>query len=261
MNPDYWRRAHAETGDDLAVVNYPTFPPAFNRLVDRIFARPVMEAVSTLTPGRALEVGCGRGRWLRRLRALGWRTHGLDIAPAGRPGAIAEAARLPVQSASVDLALAITVLQHVERQEEALADLVRIVRPGGAVLLVEVLDRPGIRWQAHVRPRAAAWWRERIEAAGFRILREEPVEYLPILRWLERRASRRAEVMAPAPPASGPAPPASGPTPVPAGPRGISTGRYAAGTALAWASALLEPLGPVLTPGGASHRLWLARRE
>lgn len=243
MNPDYWRRIHAATGDDLAVVNYPSFPPAFNRLVDRIFTRPVIGAVATLPPGVALEVGCGRGRWLRRLRGLGWTTHGVDIAPSGRPGAVAEASRLPVRGGTVDLVLAITVLQHVDAQAEALGEMIRAVKPGGSLLLVEVLDRPGVRWQAHVRPRSAAWWRERIEGGGMRIVREDPVEYLPLLRLLERRAMRG---------------PAEGTDPAPS-PR-LSPARYAAGTALAWASALLEPLGPVVTPGGASHRLWLARK-
>ncbi len=266
MNADYWRALHASTPDDLAAVNYPSFPPAFNRLVDRIFARPILEAVSTLKPAVALEIGCGRGRWLRRLRSLGWRAHGLDIAPAGRPGALAEAPRLPVRAASVDLALAVTVLQHVDAQAESLSEMARVVRPGGSLLLVELIDRPGVAWQAHVRPQAPAWWRERIEEQGFRITREEPIEYLPLLRILEARTRRRST--APTSEASvgvsvaarmgSPAGTESGAFP-PTGAR-IGKVRYAAGTAMAWASALLEPLAPFLVPGGASHRLWLAQR-
>ena len=45
--------------------------------------------------------------------------------------------RLPLADGSVDLALAILVLHHVPAPDEALAEMARILRPGGRMLIVE----------------------------------------------------------------------------------------------------------------------------
>ncbi len=61
---------------------------------------------------------------------------------------------LPIKKASVDLALAVLVLHHVPIPKGAVAEMQRIVRPGGRVLIVEqsthssqqFLDRMQDRW-------------------------------------------------------------------------------------------------------------------
>ncbi len=50
---------------------------------------------------------------------------------------LGELAELPLESASCDLAIAILVIHHVQSPEAALAELHRVVRPGGRVLIVE----------------------------------------------------------------------------------------------------------------------------
>ncbi len=242
---EYWQRVHAATEDDLAAVNYPALPRAFNRLVDRIFSQAFEEAVSSLVPGRVLEVGCGRARWLRRLEARGWRTCGLDIAPASRADALASALRLPVANESFELAMAITVLQHIADQKIALGELIRVTKSGGRILLIELLDKPGISWQQHVMPRSYSWWLAQFRDAGLIIEQEQPVEYLPLLRFIERIRSGRAVTD-------------SGGSPLK--PASSSALKSSLWNLITLVSRPLEPLARTIAPGSASHRLFLLRK-
>jgi SAM-dependent methyltransferase len=119
--------------------------------------------------GATVEIGAGTGRNLehygpavttlvlvepdphmaRRLRARAGRA---------RPGAEivrAVAARLPFPDASFDTAVVTAVLCTVPDQREALAEIARVLRPGGTLLFGEHVrsDDPRLAaWQDRVRP-------------------------------------------------------------------------------------------------------------
>jgi ubiquinone/menaquinone biosynthesis C-methylase UbiE len=89
--------------------------------------------------GAVLEVGCGTGRLLRALQAvvpLG-RAAGVDPEPEmlARAGSLevhlGVAERLPVESGGFDLAFMWLAFHHVEDKRAAVAELLRVVRPGG----------------------------------------------------------------------------------------------------------------------------------
>jgi ubiquinone/menaquinone biosynthesis C-methylase UbiE len=92
-----------------------------------------------------VDVGCGNGRYLDALRR---RSHqglcvGLDLsagmarqAAAFAPAACSDAQRLPLRSAVADVAVCAHMLYHVPDQAAAVAELRRIVRPGGRALVV-----------------------------------------------------------------------------------------------------------------------------
>lgn len=95
-----------------------------------------------------LDVGCGPGMWHGVLadRRPGVSWCGLDLsegmaascARARRtPVGVADAVSLPVADHCVDAALALHMLYHlpVDEQPAALAELARVVRPGGRVVL------------------------------------------------------------------------------------------------------------------------------
>ena len=106
-----------------------------------------------IAPGeRALDAGCGSGPLARALaRRVGpaGRVVGLDPSPAflavarelaageGLAARVAflggDARALPFPDAAFDVALADTVLAHIPGGERALAELARVVRPGGRV--------------------------------------------------------------------------------------------------------------------------------
>lgn len=63
--------------------------------------------------------------------------------------------KLPAADGCVDLAIAMLVLHHVEKPNEALAELARIVRPGGRVLIVEQESHEN---QAFYERMQDHWW-------------------------------------------------------------------------------------------------------
>ncbi|MFE9446823.1 class I SAM-dependent methyltransferase [Streptomyces sp. NPDC006739] len=92
--------------------------------------------------GRVVDVGCGNGTYLRRLRAErpDLTVLGLDLSPgilAALPGpvAVADAARLPLATGSVDAALAMHMLYHVPDIARAVAELSRVVTRDGVVVV------------------------------------------------------------------------------------------------------------------------------
>ncbi|MGW3646524.1 class I SAM-dependent methyltransferase [Streptomyces sp. NPDC000878] len=91
--------------------------------------------------GRVVDVGCGNGRFVRRLREdrPGPAVLGLDIAPGiltGVPGpvAVADVTRLPLATGSVGAALAMHMLYHVPDIPQAVRELARVVARDGLVI-------------------------------------------------------------------------------------------------------------------------------
>src|SRR5262245_24718092 len=100
-------------------------------------------------PGeRTLDLGCGEGRFSRDLRAMGHRVVGLDVSPvmldaAHRlapeiPVCRADARRVPLADASVDLVIAFMSLQDVDDASDAIAEAARVLAPGGRFCLAIV---------------------------------------------------------------------------------------------------------------------------
>lgn len=95
--------------------------------------------------GRWLDLGCGQGELLDRAAARGLRGGmGLDfargnasaVAAAGRPALVADLTRpLPLATASLDGATLVEVIEHIVNAEALLAELARVIRPGGWLVL------------------------------------------------------------------------------------------------------------------------------
>ncbi len=93
---------------------------------------------------RVLDVACGAGFGLRRLRQAGARAFGFDLdlsaLRASRdtqavPVAAADAGRLPLADDSIDLAVSFETLEHVPDAEVMVAELRRVIRPAGRLIL------------------------------------------------------------------------------------------------------------------------------
>jgi 2-polyprenyl-3-methyl-5-hydroxy-6-metoxy-1,4-benzoquinol methylase/uncharacterized membrane protein YbhN (UPF0104 family) len=114
------------------------------------------DALTRLRIGpRGLDVGCGQGWYVARMRELGYDVRGID-ASAGQialarghvddPAVIAEgtALRIDAADASYDFAYSINVLHHlasVPEQRAAFAEIFRVLKPGGLVFVHEINTR------------------------------------------------------------------------------------------------------------------------
>ncbi|MBL8297387.1 MAG: class I SAM-dependent methyltransferase [Rhodanobacteraceae bacterium] len=106
---------------------------------------PMMERVTGRGFRTAVDVGCGEGRFCRMMQSSGLTTVGIDptealIAEARRRDpagdyrvAVAEA--LPLEDSSVDLAVAYLTLIDISDLHRAVAEVGRVLRPGGRFLI------------------------------------------------------------------------------------------------------------------------------
>jgi len=113
--------------------------------------------------GIALDVGCGPGTVtasLARAAGPGALTLGLDISEAMLARAVraeagpqigflrADAQRLPLRDQTVDAVVSIAVLQLIPEPAAALAEIARVLRPGGRVaLMVPTAGRAAQLWK------------------------------------------------------------------------------------------------------------------
>jgi SAM-dependent methyltransferase len=125
-----------------------------DRWWDASFTAFLQDALMPRPGERVLDVGCGAGTAELILAALqpgGVHFVGVDLVHARlrdarqamRAQAViaelatADAARLPFAPASFDAAFAVAVLQHVPRPRDVLANLRRVLRPGGRLVVAE----------------------------------------------------------------------------------------------------------------------------
>jgi ubiquinone/menaquinone biosynthesis C-methylase UbiE len=93
-------------------------------------------------PGRlTIDIGCGEGRVARELMSRGHVVKGIDGSPAmveaarqGEPSVdatVADAASLPLDDATADLAVSFMTLQSVDDLETSIGEAARVLVPGG----------------------------------------------------------------------------------------------------------------------------------
>jgi ubiquinone/menaquinone biosynthesis C-methylase UbiE len=127
---------------------------------------PLREALAG-APGRRLaDVGGGTGNYSRALRDEGWDPVVVDRESAMLARAAAkgletiggDARRLPLGDESVDAAMLVSMLHHVEDPAAALAEARRILRPGGRLALM-VFTREDLAdlWLSDYFPSTRAW--------------------------------------------------------------------------------------------------------
>ena len=106
-------------------------------------------------PGTALDIGAAAGGNTRVLREFGWRPVALEYAPTAAQIArdrgvdviLGDARKLPVHTGSMDLVTAFDLLEHIEEDHLAAAEIARVLRPDGTALISVPADMA--LWSAH----------------------------------------------------------------------------------------------------------------
>jgi ubiquinone/menaquinone biosynthesis C-methylase UbiE len=126
-------------------------------------ARLVADLAEVGPGDRVVDVGCGPGRFLREAAERGATAVGVDPSaqmrrlatwrtPAGLRDAVrvadGTAERLPLEDGAATVAWAVASYHHWTDPDAGLAELRRVLRPGGRLLIAERLARPG-GWFRH----------------------------------------------------------------------------------------------------------------
>jgi malonyl-CoA O-methyltransferase len=132
----------------------------------RIFhVQLLLRHLGDLTGKRVLDVGCGKGRFARILkeRYPEAEVFGLDLAeamlraaPSGIRVILGSMTALPVATGSMNAAYATESLEHAVDVEAAVAELCRVVKPGGRILII---DKNAEQWGRLETPAWERWFR------------------------------------------------------------------------------------------------------
>jgi len=103
----------------------------------------ILDAAGERVAGAVLENGCGVGEYLRRLQEYGGRVSGLDYdfervrdtIAQGLKAIQAAGEHLPYAENHFDLVISNEVIEHVQDDARAVAEIVRVLKPGGRLVL------------------------------------------------------------------------------------------------------------------------------
>ena len=141
------------------------------------------KALAGVTPGPALDIGAAGGGNTRVLRDLGWTpvameygSDGAEVAhERGLAAVRADARYLPLADGSLSLVVAFDILEHIEEDDLAVAEIRRVLRPDGTLLIAVPAD-PRL-WSDHdvavdhVRRYTRESLSEVLQRGGFEIAR------------------------------------------------------------------------------------------
>ncbi|HET6583376.1 MAG TPA: methyltransferase domain-containing protein [Nannocystaceae bacterium] len=137
---------------------YDAFSERYDRGRDRGYHKLIDDQAAALVRrvgegGDVLEVGCGTGLLLQRVAGFARTAIGIDLSPGMLERARARglevvegsATALPFTDDRFDVAYSFKVLSHVPELERALAEMLRVVRPGGHIVF-DIYNRWSLRY-------------------------------------------------------------------------------------------------------------------
>src|SRR4051812_30988132 len=163
FNPDAFRDFERDAHDRLAVGYQKSFTP-----ITGLAGEALLDAAVVGESCSVLDVACGPGLVTAAAAARGARAVGVDLSPKMIDLArtlhpsltfeVADIVKLPFPEGSFDAVVCNFGLGHFPRPDEAIAQCVRVLKPGGRIALAW--------WDNLERQRLQAVFREAITAVG-----------------------------------------------------------------------------------------------
>lgn len=147
----------------------------------------ILEYLGDLSGKRVADIGCGKGRFARILKerypsakvcAVDLAEAMLRFVPAGVAPCAASMTALPLATGSCDAAYATESLEHAIDIETAVAELCRIVAPGGRIVII---DKNSEQWGRLETPAWEKWFgqkqMEKLLERHCRTVSSKPISY------------------------------------------------------------------------------------
>jgi ubiquinone/menaquinone biosynthesis C-methylase UbiE len=169
----FWKRAPAKSASAVplreivqhfnqAAADEENFPATIDPRIYHV--QLILEYFGDLNGKRVLDVGCGKGRFARVLAQRYPRASivGFDLAeamlrhvPEGVGACAGSMTALPFPSGIFDCAYATESLEHAVDIEAAVAEMCRVVRPGGRIVII---DKNSKQWGRLKTPEWEKWF-------------------------------------------------------------------------------------------------------
>jgi ubiquinone/menaquinone biosynthesis C-methylase UbiE len=174
---------------------YRGMPDWFNAFFAHFQQRAVLRLFrkcNLQTGMRALDIGCGTGRWTGLLLGMGLKCFAFDMGAQALQYAAKRWERanfslgqlpfLAFADESFDLAISVTVLQHVPRplQLQAIQAIGRALKPSGYLIACESTDIH--ETSSHVFSNSKGYWLDMFSDAGLELAGMTACEYLPYVK-------------------------------------------------------------------------------